>query len=611
MLRRRFLLLPLLTLALTGPAFAQAPAPVPAKTKITTAADLPVHTYTITSKNRPLAEDPAVVSALAAAVTKDITGDLAQYDISDRSTLREMYLTLEKAALLQGDYGAVRQYIGIVRSLQDKPADKAASGLLLGPLADALQTPGTDFHQTLRANIEKAYRHVPSVRARSEAQEQTRGIEIATRDLLVAVYADKADSVPDTGVIGQPQAGEIISEALQLRCVVPNKSDYLTALGAVLKSHPAASRANIWAARDVTLLPSTKLTPTVISVWDTGVDIKLYKPQLVSGQPGIGYDTELHPTDKLLYPWPGGPAAAASPTRLRDFKGLTDTATGINSSEAAAFKAKLAHLPTDQVAEMIKEMEAFGAYAHGTHVAGIALRGNPAARLLVCCDLSGTPSSVKEAERQVAAYRQIVKYLKTRRVRVVNISWRIGLSNVESSLSEDKVGGTPDAKRVLAKKIYGLLSHGFAEAMQSAPGILFVAAAGNEDQNVLFDSTYPAGLKAANLLVVGAVDSAGEETAFTSFGNVDVYADGVDVPSFVPGGATLKLSGTSMAAPQATNLAAKMLAEHPGLSVAQLKAALLRGADPHAVGGRTIRLLNPKKTLARLNAHPWEPGMIA
>ncbi len=121
---------------------------------------------------------------------------------------------------------------------------------------------------------------------------------------------------------------------------------------------------------------------------------------------------------------------------------------------------------------------------------------------------------------------------------------------------------------------------------------------------MLFDSSYPAGIKAPNLIVVGAVDGAGDETSFTSYGNVDVYANGVDVPCFVPGGAVVKSSGTSLSTPQVTNLAAKLLAEHPALSVAQLKAAILAGADPHAVGGRTIRLLNPKKTLAQLNAHP-------
>ncbi len=593
-------LLPLLLLALAGPVSAQAPAP--AKIKITRAADLPVHTYTITSKNRPLAEDPAVVSALAAAVIKDITADLARYDITDRSTRREMSLTLAKAALLQQDYEAVRKYIGIVRSFQDKPAEKATSGLLLGPLADALQTPGTDFHKTLQANIERAYRHIPSVWARPEARKQQRGVGLITRDLLVAIHAE-ADAVPETGMIGQEQAGEIISEALQLRYVVPNKSDYLAALAAVLSSQPTAPRLNIWAARDVALLSSAKLVKSTVAIWDTGVDVRVYRSQLVSGQPGIAYDTEVRPTDKLLFAWPGDPAAAASQTRLQDFKGLTDTGAGVNSPEAEAFKAKLAHLPTARVTELIAEMGAFEAYAHGTHVAGIALRGNPAARLLVCCDTSGAPSSLAEARRDVTAYHKIIKYFKTRGVRVVNMSWRIGLSDIEDSLRRSGGGGTPEKQRVLSGKIYGILSRGFADALRSAPGILFVAAAGNEDQSVVFSSAYPAGLRAANLLVVGAVDEAGEETSFTSFGNVDVYANGVNVPSFVPGGATLKLSGTSMAAPQVTNLAAKLLAEHPALSVAQLKAALLRGADPHAVGGRTIRLLNPKKTLARLNTH--------
>jgi len=48
--------------------------------------------------------------------------------------------------------------------------------------------------------------------------------------------------------------------------------------------------------------------------------------------------------------------------------------------------------------------------------------------------------------------------------------------------------------------------------------------------------------------VVGAVDQAGDETSFTSYGaTVKVDANGYQVPSNVPGGGTLELSGTSMA----------------------------------------------------------------
>lgn len=64
-----------------------------------------------------------------------------------------------------------------------------------------------------------------------------------------------------------------------------------------------------------------------------------------------------------------------------------------------------------------------------------------------------------------------------------------------------------------------------------------------------------------NLLVVGAVDQAGDETSFTSYGKtVAVDADGYHVPSYVPGGETVQLSGTSMASPNTANLASKLLA---------------------------------------------------
>ena len=73
-----------------------------------------------------------------------------------------------------------------------------------------------------------------------------------------------------------------------------------------------------------------------------------------------------------------------------------------------------------------------------------------------------------------------------------------------------------------------------------------------------FDEVMPSSFELPNILVAGAVDQAGDQTSFTSFGNVDVYSSGFEVDSYVPGGDRMKLSGTSMAAPNVTNLAAKL-----------------------------------------------------
>jgi subtilisin family serine protease len=97
---------------------------------------------------------------------------------------------------------------------------------------------------------------------------------------------------------------------------------------------------------------------------------------------------------------------------------------------------------------------------------------------------------------------------------------------------------------------------------------------------------------------VGAVDQAGDQAAFTSFGKVDVYANGYEVESVLPGGQEQHWSGTSMASPQVVNLAAKLLAAHPRLTPIELKRLIVQGADEKPVGGQTIRLLNEKRSFA-------------
>jgi subtilisin family serine protease len=73
---------------------------------------------------------------------------------------------------------------------------------------------------------------------------------------------------------------------------------------------------------------------------------------------------------------------------------------------------------------------------------------------------------------------------------------------------------------------------------------------------------------------------------------VVVHANGFEVESVLPGGDRVKFSGTSMASPQVANLAAKLFALKPELTVAQARQAILGAADPM---GR-IRLLNPRRS---------------
>ncbi|WP_181346769.1 S8 family serine peptidase [Thalassobacillus sp. CUG 92003] len=60
----------------------------------------------------------------------------------------------------------------------------------------------------------------------------------------------------------------------------------------------------------------------------------------------------------------------------------------------------------------------------------------------------------------------------------------------------------------------------------------------------------------------------------------DIVAPGVAIDSTVPGGGYAELQGTSMAAPHITGVAALVKQAHPHWSPAEIKAALLSGAEP-------------------------------
>src|SRR4029079_12896018 len=109
------------------------------------------------------------------------------------------------------------------------------------------------------------------------------------------------------------------------------------------------------------------------------------------------------------------------------------------------------------------------------------------------------------------------------------------------------------------------------KAFASAPGILFITAAGNSNEDASFTEDLPAGISLPNLMTVGAVDKAGDEAAFTSYGpTVVVHANGYEVDSYIPGGDRLKMSGPAMASRTWANLAAKMLSVNPRLKPSQV-----------------------------------------
>ncbi|PWT76329.1 MAG: peptidase S8 [Bacteroidetes bacterium] len=122
------------------------------------------------------------------------------------------------------------------------------------------------------------------------------------------------------------------------------------------------------------------------------------------------------------------------------------------------------------------------------------------------------------------------------------------------------------------------------EAVQYAEknDVLLVHAAGNEGKDMDLEMDYPNPMiestkkMATNFITVGASTGGPDSLLAAGFSNygqktVDLFAPGVSIYSTVPGGGYQAFSGTSMAAPVVTGIAALIMEYYPSLTARQVK----------------------------------------
>lgn len=562
---------------------------------------------------------------LAADLRRELEELLEEYELEDDALRREVGLALLHSDVLEGRFEEILRKLPSVRALSKKRGEQLVGGLPIEAwaLANLQLGPGAGANELEDAFLEHL-RGLVEVLPRSEVRQELGGrvvkLRMMTPNMFAAVGAVFTPMLHEQGGFNPLTAARVLSLANAKKIQLPVREDMVAIYSSFLAGAPLV---DVFAEREVELAADAGLEPTVVAIWDTGVDVDLFEGRLfvnpldpingvdddgngfVDDRHGPVFGTDFLPSTGWLR------ETGLSRRRYRKAEryalGLADVENGIDSAAAAAFREHMGELEPDELEAFFADVGLVIYRSHGTHVAGIAAAGNPFIRLLVARkggDYGAVEGPLKLAHGEIfaAMVRDTVAYFRANDVRVVNMSWdMVSLGGILANLEANGVGSDAEEREALAREIFGVMSSGLSEALASAPEILFVIAAGNTGGDPLRQRWTPPARGTPNLLLVGAVDSAGGLTSFSTYGpDVRLYANGFAVESYLPGGKRARYSGTSMAAPQITNLAAKLLAHAPNLAPKELIALMLSSGEPVELAGRPAVLVHPARALAQL-----------
>jgi subtilisin family serine protease len=270
----------------------------------------------------------------------------------------------------------------------------------------------------------------------------------------------------------------------------------------------------------------------------------------------------------------------------------------------------------------MEKVKQFKKHAHGTFVAGIALREGENINIFPIRGLNipvpvvavedgsteVTPTSIAKTgeekfkqeiknslDRISKKFSKICYYISLKKIQVVNASYGITYKNIITKFREtyrESTGQEIDEQKLQfhVNLFFEELYRRGIKTIQRYPRILFVFSAGNSGLDNDQFHHYPSRIKLPNTITVAAMN--GEYLAtFSNFGyrHVDVGAPGVAILSLVPrvyapNGTDIysPSSGTSMAAPYISNLAAQILNSNPRLSATDIKRIILETGQEKA-----------------------------
>jgi hypothetical protein len=359
---------------------------------------------------------------------------------------------------------------------------------------------------------------------------------------------------------------------------------------------------------------------TTIAIIDTGFDLDhdFLKPKILTEE------VNLSPSLKEFHGWNFHDNSHLKEPVIKDQSLLQEILLyrnlrakghkeGLLPSEFEWFKKKSADK------EFQDKVKIFKRHSHGTFVAGIALREGeniqlfpirglhiPSPVIAVNESTANEKVSLKgknpdekfheeiknSEDRVIKKFSKICRYLSINKIDIVNASYGITFKSINSKFREkfkEITGKEIEEQRLqnIVKEYFTNIENRTSKIILKYPRMLFIFSAGNSGINNDEFPHYPSKVRLPNTISVGAIN--GEFLAsFSNYGvkHVDIGAPGVAILSLVPkvyshDGHDLysPSSGTSMAAPYVSNLAAQILNTNESLRPQDVKRIIMETGD--------------------------------
>jgi hypothetical protein len=362
------------------------------------------------------------------------------------------------------------------------------------------------------------------------------------------------------------------------------------------------------------LLTSSICFGATIAIIDTGFDLdhEYLRPKILkkeTDEEAIDfYGWDFFDNSHLKKPVIEDKSSLNDVLRYRDLRAKGHK-QGLNQDEFEWFKNKSADKSFMEKARLFKK------HSHGTFVAGIALREgeninifpirglnipNPVVMIEdqssegMALPKGKTPEEKfhdeinQSIERVSKKFSKICRFISYKKIEIVNASYGITYKNIMTKFRErykEMIGQEIDETKlkIIVDDYFTKLYLRGEKTMKRYSNILFVFSAGNSGLDNDNYHHYPSRIKVNNAITVAAMN--GDYLAtFSNFGNrfVDIGAPGVAILSLVPkvyseNGLDLysPSSGTSMAAPYVSNLAAQIKNTNTSLTPSQIKEIIL------------------------------------